>query len=40
MFINGDGNWSNSIIDEVVKHKDNFHPTSNMTLIDASSDKI
>ena len=42
MFINGDGNWVNIIIDAVVTFNNNIHSTINMTPVDASNnpDKV
>ena len=42
MFINGDGNWLNILIDAVVTYNNNIHSTINMTPVDASNnpDKV
>ena len=42
MFINGDGNWVNILIDAVITHNNNIHSTINMTPVDASNnpDKV
>ena len=37
MFINGDGNWVNIIIDAVVTFNNNIHSTINMTPVEASN---
>ena len=36
MFINGDGNWVNTLNDAVVTSNNNIHSTINMTPVDAS----
>ena len=42
MFINGDGNWVNILIDAVVTYNNNIHSKINMTPVDASNnpDKV
>ena len=42
MFINGDGNWLNILIDAVITYNNNTHSTFNMTPGDASNnpDKV
>ena len=42
MFINGDGNWVNILIDAVVTYNNNIHSTISMTPVDASNnpDKV
>ena len=42
LFINGDGNWLNILIDAVITYNNNFHSSTNMTPVDASNnpDKI
>ena len=42
MFINGDGNWVNTLNDAVITYNNNIHSTINMTPVDASNnpDKV
>ena len=42
MFINGDGNWVNILIDAVITYNNNIHSTIFMTPVDASNnpDKV
>ena len=42
IFINGDGNWVNILIDAVITYNNNIHSTINMTPVDASNnpDKV
>ena len=42
IYINGDGNWANSLNDAVITYYKNIHSTINMTPVDASNnpDKV
>ena len=42
MFINGDGNWANTLNAAVITYKNNIHSAINMTPVDASNnpDKV
>ena len=37
MFVNGDGNWVNTLFDSEITYNNNHHSTINMTPVDASN---